>query len=451
MLHIVSLGFLYRDCPVIVLFLGSVAILAVGKLTKQSVLALAVPAKGRAFLWDETLKGFGIMVTHKNMRSYVVQYRIGGREAATRRITIGQHGNPWTQEKARERARELLEMVRRKIDPVQADRDRLALERAGRADDQRFKFSAVAEEYLASKVEQGLRTACEVSRIFDRDIIPHFGNMPLPKIEDTDIDSFLNTFGIARRSSANAAHNWLRAMFNWAVKKRRFGIAVSPMLHIEEPYSRAKRNRVLTDAELKLVLQCAAELGGPATNLVQLLAYTGQRRREVSGMRWEEINVETREWRIPGLRTKNKREHLCPLSKGALEILNSIQPDPALRRGYVLSNSGERPISGYSKTKKRLDELITVQLIARAAETGAEPVPMPRWVYHDLRRTLATGFQRLGVRIEHTEAVLNHISGTRGGIVSVYQLYEYWPEKVAAMDLWDQRLEEICRGTSDRA
>lgn len=427
------------------------AILAVGKLTKRTVEAVAVPAKGRVFLWDETLKGFGVMVTHKNKRSYVVQYRIGGREAATQRATIGHHGNPWTQETARERARELLELVRRKIDPIQADRDRLALERKGRADDERFRFAVVAEEYLAHITAQGLRSVGEISRLFERDITPYFGDKPVPKIEATDIQTFLDTFGKDRKSSANVTHNWLRAMFNWTAAKGRFGINESPMLKVKEPFKRTKRKRVLTDSELQVVLECAEELGGPAAKFVQLLARTGQRRCEVSGMRWEEISFKDAAWQIPGSRTKNKQDHLCPLSQESLEILLSIEPELSMRKGYVLSTSGKSPISGFSKIKLRLDELISAHIGRHNEDSGTEPEQMPKWVYHDLRRTLATGLQKMGVPIAHTEALLNHISGETGGITGVYQLHDYWPEKVAAMDLWDQRLEEICRATSDSA
>jgi hypothetical protein len=92
--------------------------MSTGRVTKRAVEALAVPAQGkREHLWDDTLKGFGVMVTDRGARSYLVQYRIGGRGSPTRRVTIGKHGSPWTAERARDRAVELLEQVRRKVDP----------------------------------------------------------------------------------------------------------------------------------------------------------------------------------------------------------------------------------------------------------------------------------------------------------------------------------------------
>jgi hypothetical protein len=92
--------------------------MATGKVTKRAVEAVPVPAQGkREHLWDDTLKGFGVMVTDRGARSYLVQYRVGGRGSPTRRVTIGKHGSPWTAERARARAAELLEQVRRKVDP----------------------------------------------------------------------------------------------------------------------------------------------------------------------------------------------------------------------------------------------------------------------------------------------------------------------------------------------
>jgi hypothetical protein len=86
-----------------------------------------------------------------------------------------------------------------------------------------------------------------------------------------------------------------------------------------------------------------------------------------------------------------------------------------------------------------------------AAERGEDPAEVEapkRWVLHDLRRTVATNLQKLGVRLEVTEAVLNHTSGSRAGIVGVYQRHEYAEEKRAALDSWARRLEAIVTGAA---
>ena len=97
--------------------------------------------------------------------------------------------------------------------------------------------------------------------------------------------------------------------------------------------------------------------------------------------------------------------HTIPLSDLALETIETL---PRLGDGLLFPANrvgSSNPVSGFSKAKARLDELSGV--------TG--------WRLHDIRRSVATGMQRLGIRLEVTEAVLGHTSGSRAGIVAVYQ------------------------------
>jgi integrase len=100
-------------------------------------------------------------------------------------------------------------------------------------------------------------------------------------------------------------------------------------------------------------------------------------------------------------------------------------------KGNPLVFPGERgAFSGWSKSKERLDR-----------DTGVKD-----WRLHDLRRTAATGLQRLGVRLEVTEAVLNHIAGSRAGIVGVYQKHTWADEKRAALNAWGEHIAAIVEG-----
>lgn len=133
--------------------------MAVGRITKRAVEAIPLPVgTARAYLWDDTLKGFGVMVTGKGSRSYLVQYQMGGRGCPTRRATIGRHGAPWTAEKARDRASDLLEMVRRGVDPVVEDRRRRDAETEGAKDSARLAFDTYADLFGLKYVDaKGLR------------------------------------------------------------------------------------------------------------------------------------------------------------------------------------------------------------------------------------------------------------------------------------------------------
>jgi integrase len=142
---------------------------------------------------------------------------------------------------------------------------------------------------------------------------------------------------------------------------------------------------------------------------------------------------------IPATRTKNGSAHIVPLSQPARELLHSVASDkPAdvqaapQRANRSLVFPGERgtPFSGWSKAKSGLDKASSVS----------------GWWLHDLRRTLATGLQRLGVRLEVTEAVLNHLSGSRAGIVGIYQRHDWAEEKRSALDAWSAHLLAVADG-----
>jgi integrase len=168
---------------------------------------------------------------------------------------------------------------------------------------------------------------------------------------------------------------------------------------------------------------------------------TGQRKSEVAGMAWSELDRSSAIWTIPAERAKNKNPHLVPLSApvtAELDVLADGQQWP--KTGYVLTTTGRTPISGFSKAKLMLDQKIT--------DVG-EGAALPPWRVHDLRRTAATGLQRLGVRFEVTEAVLNHVSGAKGGIAGVYQRHDWALEKRLALEAWAGHVDRLLTGKID--
>ena len=157
-------------------------------------------------------------------------------------------------------------------------------------------------------------------------------------------------------------------------------------------------------------------------------------------MHWQEVDLDASTWVIPGARTKNKRDHLVPLAPAVVEILTATQPEAKLRKGVIFSTNGKVAIGGFSKLKAALDGKVSERLGKLPKDEAFNIQP---WVMHDLRRSLATGCQALGFPIEHTEAVLNHVSGKRGGLAAIYQLHEYLPEKTAALNAWVRHVQAL--------
>ena len=393
--------------------------LATGRITKRTVDAVEIPPVGkRAYLWDDRLKGFGVMVTPAGTRCYLIQYKLGGRAGKTRRFSIGHHGNPWTTDRARDRSAELLEMVRRGVDPMAVDRDAAAQASERRKVDEELGFSTFADVFLRKHVDdRKMRSAADIHGVFRRDLKPWFKDMPIHKIDRDDIHELLDHIGERSESAATKAHKWLRKFFNYAVDKKSRHLKASPMHGMASPYADGKRTRVLTDAELKMVWSASATLSAPFRDMVRLLVLTGQRLREVAKMDWGEIDMAKAEWVILGTRTKNKHPHLVPLSPEAVVILTAIAPKEKDRKGVVLTNDGETAVGGFSKTKAKLDGSISSILAKQSDAAGLpvsiEPPQLDHWVYHDLRRTLAMSATeqlefRRGRRVAHVAMLRGH-------------------------------------------
>ena len=408
--------------------------MAVTRITKRTVDTVhCPPGKRNVCLWDDTVKGFGLVITSNGARTYVVQYRIGGRDAKTRRYTIGRHGSPWTPHTARERALDILQLVRTGVDPIDSERDARRMSDEDDEDRAYFDFDAFADRFIEKHVKaNALRSLKDIQGTFDRDLRPWFRGKSVRRIVKADVKAMLSHVADRSQSAANKAHKWLNRMFTWGIKHDR--LEDSPMNNLTKPFPEPKRDRVLDRSEIRTLVAAVPKLARVFEAMVLMLLLTGQRLREVAGIRWEEIDLERDEWIIPASRTKNKLRHLVPITRQMRSILMELSGGRTDLRGLVLTTNGRTPISGFSKAKEALDAAI---------DGLAGPGVVPGWVYHDLRRTLSTGCGELRIRIEYAEAVLNHVSGTKGGVAGTYNLYQYRTEKQEALEAWADHLERV--------
>jgi len=226
---------------------------------------------------------------------------------------------------------------------------------------------------------------------------------------------------------ARRLHSHLHRLFRWAVGR---GILeVNPMADLPKPGAAVKRDRVLDAGELKAVWRAAEKTAWPFGPAVWLLILTAARREEIGALRWSEIHGD--EIRLSAERSKSGEARTIPLSSTALALIQDLP-----RAGeYVFSANGSG-LGGWSKAKRAID--------ATAAEMNGGP--LSPWRLHDIRRTTATGLQRLGVGLQVVESVLGHVSGSRAGIVGVYQRHQFETEKRQALEAWADEIVRITSG-----
>jgi integrase len=228
----------------------------------------------------------------------------------------------------------------------------------------------------------------------------------------------------ASESQARSMHAALSVMFSWLVAKRR--LRQNPILGVAKPETSKARDRVLTNDEIVLFWKATEQVSQPFGPLLRLLLLTGCRLNEIAMARRSELSDDEEVLTIPAERSKNHRAHAIFLSPLAREQLASVYTVGDL----IFTTNGITPVSGWSKMKRRLDE-----------EMG-----IPPWRLHDIRRTVASGLASLGIQLPVIERTLNHVSGSFGGIVGVYQRHEFKEEQEAAFERWADHIEGLVTG-----
>src|ERR1700730_949218 len=378
-------------------------------------------------IWDaghrEAVKGFGVR-RQRGDPVYVIKYRVFGRQ---RFVTIGRHGSPWTPDKARREAKRLLGLVADGKDP-QAEK----IEARAKAAD---TLGSVADDYLNhAKKKQKTRSYAETERHLLTNWKP-LHPVSVFHLRRRQVAARLAEIETERgRVTAARARAALSAMFNWAIREG-FDIAANPVLGTNRPPEPKSRKRVLADRELAEIWRACRD--DDYGRIIKLLMLTGQRRNEVGGMRWTEIDGDT--WTIPGTRTKNHREQFVPLPDFALALIDAsprrTNCDYVFGDGPRRKGDGHRGFSGWSKAKAALDERI-VEMRRKRAKLD--------WRLHDLRRTAATVMaDRLGVVPHIVEVILNHVGGHRAGVAGIYNRAKYEAEVRKALQGCGEHVETI--------
>lgn len=402
------------------------------RLSKRVVDA-AVAGAGERFIWDSDLAGFGLRVTRQGVKSFVFQYRMKG-EPNARRYTIGRYG-AWAPDQARERCKELARKVEAGEHPREAAQERAKARYKAKSDAVDREFSLVADRWIeAYRVrENGVKrrpASIAVAKFAMKRLKDEFTGQPIDAIDRKALKAFFASIPSVKAATRRNVFAYARMLWGWAADSEL--VSENPFIGFKSPSPPEARDRHLSDTELKTFWIATRKQSYPFGPLFRLLALTGQRRSEVAGMAWEELDQAASEWNIPASRTKNRKPHTVHLSEAVIAELNAMSPKPKWpHRGLVFTVTNETPVSGISRAKRRLD----AEMADLTAKAGTKVIPP--WRLHDLRRTFVTGLQGLKVGFEVIEKAVNHISGrSQGGVAGVYRQYDFKQERREALDAW---------------
>ena len=387
------------------------------KLTKSAIDALPTPSSDLVY-WDIGLPGFGVKVTPKGRKVFVVLYRTGGARPKLRKYTIGPYGRV-TLHQARVAAQRAFAAKMEGRDPAAEKREAKRRVVADRVED-------LLESFITQRLSQN-RSAGEVARLLRREVGQAWTGKSIHEISKRDVVEVISA--VEQRGAPVVANKTLKSIktfLRWCVG--RAVLDQSPAEGVPLPAKEVARDRVLDDHELIQVIFAARKIGGPYGGIVELLALTGQRREEVARLAWQELDLQQRVWTIPKSRTKNARAHAVHLSEESIDVLKR-----ANRQGpLVFSLLGTKPFRQFSRAKSVLDQLSGVR----------------GWRLHDLRRTCVSGMARLGVTPHVADKILNHQSGTISGVAAVYQRHDFLAERQAALDSWGAHIGRLLGGIS---
>ncbi|WP_081871586.1 tyrosine-type recombinase/integrase [Parvularcula oceani] len=348
-----------------------------GRITKRAVDAL--PAGERR--WDGELKGFGVQRTKGGTASYVLKFRAGGRQ---RWLTIGKHGSPWTPDTARKEAQALLALVAQGKDP--------ATEKLAARD--RATFAAFAERYLAEHAERHKKASSvrDDRANLRNHLLPAFGARALDQITRQDVAKLHSSLA-DRPVAANRVLALLSHIFTMAQAWGEVPDGTNPTRHIKK-FKEVKRERYLSAEEfvrLGAALRQAEEQGSEtpyAVALFRLLTFTAARCSEIRTARWEWVDLQAGELRLPDSKTGRKTIHLSP---PALEVLAALPRE----EGNPFVICGGKPgasLVNYKDPWKRISEAARLD--------DVRP--------HDLRHSFASIAVAGGMSLPMIGALLGH-------------------------------------------
>jgi integrase len=385
--------------------------------------AKSKPAKGtiQTEYFDTIVKGLSL-IAGANTRTWYLHYTRPGNGRRSR-LKLGTYPEI-TLASARQKAREARGEVGQGTDPL---REKRALAASQTVRD-------LVENYIAREASKN-RSHAAIARRLRKNVSAAIGDLKLSVLHRRDLTRCIDTVkDRGAHVEANRVFEDLRAMIRWA--RGRGDLDENLVEGMSKPSETVVRDRVLSAAEIRAVWANLpdADMAESTRRILRLCLIVGQRVGEIAGLTRDELDLERRAWTIPRQRTKNATEHKVPLPDMAVTIIREqLEAIDALARrknrepsSWVFPGPGGRaPITGHA--------------VAKAVKRQRWD-----WTPHDLRRTMATHLEELGVSPFIIGHVLNHVSVTKASVTSrVYARYDYASEKRQALELWADRLRAI--------
>lgn len=370
---------------------------------------------------DPKLPGLALRVNTNGSMPWTLRYRAGRH---MRRMTVGWYPRMSLADARKEAAR-ALRQVDDGHDPQVAKQER---RQAG-------TFADLATDYIERYAKKHKRSWKADQRILTAEVLPEWKHRKIADIRRRDVRELV--YAIAERGApilANRTTALLSKVFNFALDEDT--IEVSPAVRIKRPAPEQKRDRVLSENEIRQLWASFEALSPALAAFYKLRLVTGQRGGEVSSMRWQDLDLEASSscwWTIPAERSKNKLPHRVPLNSMAVEILTGLRA----RRDEILAARAAR---GDTRRTMPIIYVLAGGRGKRQQSDAAATFTVPDFEGHDLRRTAASLMAGGGIPRLTISKILNHVES---GVTAVYDRHSYDAEKRAALDWWAVKLTAI--------
>ncbi len=397
-------------------------------LTAQFVMSVKAPEAGQIDYWDKRTSGLGLRVSQGGRKAWTVFYRINGRD---RRLTLGVFPKIKLAD-ARQLATTALRDAQHGIDPAEEKKQARTAQ----------TFGELAQVYLDRHAKAEKRSWREDERILNNDLLPEWRNRKAFEIKRPDVMTLLDS--IVDRGApimANRTKALISKVFNFGIKR---GIVeANPAQGVDSPAPERQRDRVLSESEIRALWKALDSAPKKTASIFRLALLTAQRKGEVLGMAWSELDLDAGWWTIPAERAKNGLAHRVPCASQAVKLLRSIQSgkhdETLVFRGGRIGKS----IANLQKPMRKLRQEAGKLLAKEEGKPITEETALD-FKFHDLRRTAASHMTGLGISRLVVSKILNHAERT---VTAVYDRHGYDKEKQIALEKWQRRLFHVVEKT----